>query len=433
MVKFSDICYLLESITGPNKLTEYSFIGSEPLFVLRVKNGRAELEDRIHGHRRSFYTPDPLDPVKISLPKLRLPKSPRLLGGFVGYVSYDCIRYWERVPDNGLSGLGLPDLEFGLFADGFVFDHRSRRSYYYSYIEDRSQYFLSLRNEDHSFSHSDPKSNVDKDRFEEMVRAAKGYIANGDIFQVVLSRRYELEVKGELTNFYERLRFINPSPYMYYLKFGRKRIVGSSPEMLVRVEGRKVETYPIAGTRPLTGDELENERLAKELLNDAKERAEHVMLVDLARNDLGRVCRFGTIKVPEFMTISRYSHVQHIVSRVIGELEEGHDYFDALKAVFPAGTVTGAPKVRAMEIIEELEPCKREVYAGGVGYFSFNENADFAITIRTLVSSGNKAFVQVGAGIVSDSLPENEWSETEHKAKAMLKALGVEDESSNTR
>jgi anthranilate synthase component 1 len=425
MAEFGDYCYLLESIIGPEKLTEYSFIGSEPLAVLRVRKGRAELEDRVNGHRHVFDVSDPLNPIKALIPKLKLPERPRFLGGFVGYVGYDCIRYWERVPDKGSSSLGLPDLEFGLFADGFIFDHKLGRAYYYSFIEDRSQYLLSLKNDAYTFSYSDPRSNVGKDRFEEMVRAAKEYIAGGDIFQVVLSRRYEFEVKGEPMGFYERLRLINPSPYMYYLKFGRNRIIGSSPEMLVRVEGRRAETYPIAGTRPLTDDERENERLAKELLNDAKERAEHVMLVDLARNDLGRVCRFGTIRVPEFMTINRYSHVQHIVSRVVGELEEGYDRFDALRAVFPAGTVSGAPKVRAMEIIEELEPCKREVYAGGVGYFSFNDNADFAITIRTLVSSGNKAFIQVGAGIVSDSIPENEWYETEHKAKALLKALGM--------
>lgn len=423
MAKFSNYCYLLESIIGPEKLTEYSFIGSEPLAVLRVKKGRAELEDRTNGHRHFFDVSNPLDPIKILLPKLRLPERPRFLGGFIGYVSYDCIRYWERIPDNGSSSLGLPDLEFGLFADGFVFDHKLGKAYYYSFIEDRSRYFLSLRNDAYTFSYSDPRSNIGKDGFEEMVRAVKEYIVNGDVFQVVLSRRYEFEVKGEPMGFYEGLRLINPSPYMYYLKFGKNRIIGSSPEMLVRVEGKKAETYPIAGTRPLTNDKLENERLTKELLNDAKERAEHVMLVDLARNDLGRVCRFGTVRVPEFMTVNRYSHVQHIVSRVVGELEEGHDRFDALRAMFPAGTVSGAPKVRAMEIIEELEPCKREVYAGGVGYFSFNGNADFAITIRTLVSSGSRAFIQVGAGIVSDSIPENEWYETEHKAKALLKAL----------
>ena len=252
---------------------------------------------------------------------------------------------------------------------------------------------------------------------------AKEYVVSGDIFQVVLSKRYEFRVKGDLIAFYRSLREINPSPYMYFFKAGDRQIVGSSPEMLVRVDNRVVETFPIAGTRPCVENQGENRRLAKELLADPKERAEHVMLVDLARNDVGKIAKFGSVHVPEFMKVHRYSHVQHIVSQVVGDLKENCECYDALRAVFPAGTVSGAPKVRAMEIIEELEPTRRGPYAGAVGYFSYNGNADFAITIRTLFADKDKAYIQVGAGIVADSVPEREWFETDHKAEALMKAL----------
>lgn len=389
---------------------------------MKVTSGKIEVKDKIDGYKQNFKASEPLQFLERLIPKLKLPTRPRLLGGLVGYISYDCVKYWERLAGNK-KGLGLPDLELGLFADGIVFDHRLGKSYYYSFIEDRSHLILNSNTSNYCLNYSEPRSNISKEMFEDMVMDAKDYIASGDIFQVVLSRRYEFNVKGELIPFYEQLKKINPSPYMYYLKFDDNEIIGSSPEMLVRVEGNIAETYPIAGTRPLTNDDGENERLAKELISDVKERAEHVMLVDLARNDLGKVCKYGSVNVPEFMVINRYSHVQHIVSRVTGELKDDYDCFDTLKAVFPAGTVSGAPKVRAMEIIEELEPCKREVYAGAVGYFSFSKNADFAIAIRTLASSKGRAYIQVGAGIVSDSKPENEWFETEHKAKALLKAL----------
>jgi anthranilate synthase component 1 len=255
------------------------------------------------------------------------------------------------------------------------------------------------------------------------VEKAKEYVTCGDIFQVVLSKRYEFNIKGDLTEFYRALRQINPSPYMYFLKAGDRQIVGSSPEMLVRVDNRQVQTFPIAGTRPCMADPAENRRLATELLADPKECAEHVMLVDLARNDIGRISKYGSVHVPEFMKVHRYSHVQHIVSQVVGDLRDDYECYDALSAVFPAGTVSGAPKVRAMEIIEELEPTRRGPYAGAVGYFSYNGNADFAITIRTLFADRDKAYIQAGAGIVADSVPETEWFETEHKAGALMKAL----------
>jgi anthranilate synthase component 1 len=272
-------------------------------------------------------------------------------------------------------------------------------------------------------AYDQPKVSFTKRRFEEAVEKAKDYIISGDIFQVVLSKRYDFRFEGNLMAFYRSLREINPSPYMYYFKAGNRQIVGSSPEMLVRVDNRVVETFPIAGTRPCVENQSENKRLAEELLADPKERAEHVMLVDLARNDVGKVAKFGSVHVPEFMKVHRYSHVQHIVSQVVGDLQDDKECYDALRAVFPAGTVSGAPKVRAMEIIEELEPTKRGPYAGAVGYFSYNGNADFAITIRTLFADGDKACIQVGAGIVADSIPEREWFETDHKAEALMKAL----------
>ena len=324
--------------------------------------------------------------------------------------------------------LDFPDVQLGVFDDGIVFDHRQRRAFYYYSNGNRLPEVDRLIKQPDDFealSYKQPKVNIAKEYFEKAVEKAKKYVASGDIFQVVLSKRYGFRVKGDLIEFYRALRRINPSPYMYFFKAGTKQIVGSSPEMLVRVDNRVVETFPIAGTRPNVENPVENRRLAKELLADPKERAEHVMLVDLARNDVGKISKFGSVSVPEFMEVHRYSHVQHIVSRVTGNLKEKCECYDALRAVFPAGTVSGAPKVRAMEIIEELEPSRRGPYAGAVGYFSYNGNADFAITIRTLFADKEKAYIQVGAGIVADSVPEREWFETDHKAEALMKALKI--------
>jgi anthranilate synthase component 1 len=324
--------------------------------------------------------------------------------------------------------LNFPDVQLGIFDDGIVFDHRQRRVFYYYSNDNRFSEVERLIKQPSDFgslSYKQPKVNVTKEHFEKAVEKAKEYVACGDVFQVVLSKRYEFRVRGDLVAFYRSLRTINPSPYMYFLKMGDKQIVGSSPEMLVRVDNRVVETFPIAGTRPCVEKPSENRRLAKELLADPKERAEHVMLVDLARNDVGKIAKFGSVHVPEFMRVHRYSHVQHIVSQVVGDLKEDCECYDALRAVFPAGTVSGAPKVRAMEIIEELEPTRRGPYAGAVGYFSYNGNADFAITIRTLFADKDKAYIQVGAGIVADSVPEREWFETDHKVEALMKALEI--------
>jgi len=351
----------------------------------------------------------------------------RFVGGALGYISYDAIRYIEKLPNQKPDELGFPDVEMGIFEDGFVFDHKINQAYYYFRGENRLFEILELLGEpgepEELFTFTQPTLNTSKEDFEAAVVKAKQYVTGGDIFQVVLSKRFQFQYSGSLLTFYKSLRQINPSPYMFYFKSDQRQIVGASPEMLVRVDNQKVITFPIAGTAPVTANAKENERLGNELLNDQKERAEHVMLVDLARNDVGRISGYGSVTVPEFMQIQQFSHVQHIVSQVTGDLKDGLESFDALKAVFPAGTVSGAPKVRAMEIIEELESSHRGPYAGAVGYFSCNGNSDFAITIRTLFSEGNKAYIQVGAGIVADSIPEKEWFETNHKAKALIKAL----------
>jgi anthranilate synthase component 1 len=347
-------------------------------------------------------------------------------GGLVGYFCYDLVRSLEKIPRVGLKRAGFPDAEFGLFEDGIVFDHIKGRSYYFCRDENRIDRVKSLVRESGRESQvvfGEPKSNLSQEEFCERVRRAKEYIASGDIFQVVLSRRYKIPFKGSLLRFYRALRKINPSPYMYYLKFRQREVVGSSPEMLVRKTRRTVETFPIAGTRPFTSDPSRNKALAAELLHDEKERAEHVMLVDLARNDIGRVCEYGTVHVPEFMKVQSYSHVQHIVSRVTGQLRQNSTGTDLFKAVFPAGTVTGAPKVRAMQIIEELEAGARGPYAGAVGYFSSNGNADFAITIRTLFAQHGYCYLQSGAGIVADSIPDREWIESERKTAALFTAM----------
>jgi anthranilate synthase component 1 len=280
-----------------------------------------------------------------------------------------------------------------------------------------------VKNKAAPFSYSKPKRNMTKKDFVKMVRKAKGYIYDGHIFQVVLAKSMRFSVKGNLIGLYAKLREVNPSPYMYMLKMSDRCIIGSSPEMLIRITKDYVETFPIAGTRQILQDEKKNEQLRQESLEDEKEIAEHTMLVDLARNDIGRVCDFGTVKVKEFMNVKRFSHVQHIVSHVVGRLQKNFDSYNSVKAVFPAGTVSGAPKIRAMQIIDELEPSLRGPYAGDVGYFSFNGSCDFAITIRSLFVNGGKAYIESGAGIVIDSDPELEWAETEHKANAILSAL----------
>jgi len=394
---------------------------------VQSKNGKTRIKNHQTGETTTKKTTDPLRLIEQLLNNQAVPNSRlRFVGGAVGYISYDAVRYWEKLPQNCRADFGFPDLEMGIFDDGFIFDHVSKQAFYYYRGENRLpevECLLKKGVDSQELSYHQPQVNTKKEDYETAVEKAKAYITAGDIFQVVLSKRYQLQMKGDLIPFYEYLRTINPSPYMYYYKSDDRQIVGSSPEMLVRVENRRVETFPIAGTKPISHDPKENNRLATELLADPKERAEHVMLVDLARNDLGRISKYGSVQVPEFMQVHQYSHVQHIVSQVIGELKDDLQSYDALRAVFPAGTVSGAPKVRAMEIIDELESARRGPYAGAVGYFSYNGNADFAITIRTLFADKNQAYVQAGAGIVADSVPEREWFETDHKAKALMQAL----------
>jgi anthranilate synthase component 1 len=273
------------------------------------------------------------------------------------------------------------------------------------------------------FHASEVTPNMDESKYSEIVNKAKKYIHDGDVFQVVLSRKFAFDTNGDNLTLYKTLRKLNPSPYMYHLKQGSKTIIGASPEMLVRITDDKVETFPIAGTRKITDNEEKNKALSEELIHDEKELAEHTMLVDLGRNDIGKVCKYGSVHPESLMEIKRFSHVQHIVSHVVGNLAPENDMFDAFQAVFPAGTVSGAPKVRAMEIIDELETEARGPYAGAVGYFSYNGCCDFAIAIRSIFIENDKGFVQSGAGIVSDSVAVNEFKETEHKAGAMLQAL----------
>ena len=345
----------------------------------------------------------------------------RYLGGAVGNIDYDAIRLFEKI--SGDMNLEKPIMEFGIYDDGILYDNKKKQFFYFYYGENRSEKIMKSEGEFGTFEISDITQNLDENEFKKIVTKAKEYVHSGDVFQVVLSRRFSFEGKGDYLRVYEKLRELNPSPYMFHLKMNDYTIIGSSPEMLLRVTGKDVETFPIAGTRKITEDEDKNEKLKIELQNDEKELAEHTMLVDLGRNDIGRVCEYGTVKVKELMEVKRFSHVQHMVTHVVGKLSDKHNMYDAFEAVFPAGTVSGAPKVRAMEIIQELEPTPRNTYAGAVGYFSFNGCCDFAIAIRSIFADKDKGFVQAGAGIVFDSIAENEFKETEHKANAMITAL----------
>ncbi len=436
--------YLLESSDGGEKVARYSFIGFNPIAKLTVSNGKVSFKSSDPALRET--QPDgenPLEILRNIMLKFELNSKPtaRFFGGFVGYFSYDLVRSIIELEENSTNDLKQPVCEFILAKNNIIFDHKEGKTYLLSHefsefdgdaVKDElnsiSKKIINFENPP-AKENGKPisfESNMSRKEFESSVRDAKEYIKAGDIFQVVLSQRFGTDFDGDQFKVFQRLKKINPSPYMYFLDFGDRKIAGSSPEMLVRVEDRRVETYPIAGTRPRGKDAAEDERLAKDLLADEKERAEHLMLVDLGRNDIGRVAEFGTVEVSKFMEIEKYSHVQHIVSEVVGELKPEMDEFHAFESIFPAGTVSGAPKVRAMEIIEELEPTRRGIYAGSVGYFSFNRNLDSAITIRTIEFEGNRAYVQAGAGIVADSVPEREYEETVNKGMALLKALEVE-------
>ncbi len=410
--------FLFESLTGPEVLAETSVMGFDPKIILKGYSDKVEITEG--GITETIQTNDPFAELKKLLGKSK-DQSYRYLGGAVGVVNYDAIRLVENIPDNHNSP--QPLMEFGIYDDGILYDNVHKRLFYFYHNQNRFNQFKMSVDSFEDFKATEVKPTTNQEKFSNMVNKAKQYIHDGDIFQVVLSRKFIFDADGDNLTLYKTLRRLNPSPYMYHLKQDTKTIIGASPEMLVRITNDKVETFPIAGTRKITDDVEKNKQLADELLHDEKELAEHTMLVDLGRNDIGRVCKYGTVHIEELMQIKRFSHVQHIVTHVVGNLAPENDMFDAFKAVFPAGTVSGAPKVRAMEIIDELETEARGPYAGAVGYFSFNGCCDFAIAIRSIFIDGNKGFVQSGAGIVSDSIAENEFKETEHKAGAMLQSL----------
>jgi len=411
--------FLFESLTGPEILAETSVMGFDPKIIVKGFSDRVEIQykdDTI----QTIQTNNPFEELKKLLGSVS-DQSHRYLGGAVGIVNYDAIRLIENIPKT--HDTPEPLMEFGIYDDGILYDNIHNKLFYFYYDENRFDQFKMSEGDFGEFQVSDITPNMNESEFSEIVNKAKQYIYDGDVFQVVLSRKFSFDSKGDHMALYKVLRKLNPSPYMYHMKQGSKITIGASPEMLIRVTNDVVETFPIAGTRKITDDEEKNKQLADELLHDEKELAEHTMLVDLGRNDIGRVCKYGTVHPEELMKIKRFSHVQHIVTHVVGKLDSKYDMFDAFQAVFPAGTVSGAPKVRAMEIIDELENEARGPYAGAVGYFSYNGCCDFAIAIRSIFIDGDKGFVQSGAGIVSDSVPEYEFKEIEHKAGAMLQAL----------
>jgi anthranilate synthase component 1 len=450
--------FLLESMEGSEKLARYSFIGIDPEFVISIgKTVNLVGREPFISIAREPEGNDPVAKIKTILSRFHYVnvKAPRFFGGLVGYFAYDSIySIFEKVrkgkPVSSKSSEDMPEACFMFTKDCIVIDHLDRKLYIFSspfltYDTDIEGEYKKCQERirviaDHILDLASGKkpeyakrsgnvrtafftSLVSRDTFERSVDLVKEHIVAGDIFQAVLSRRIDCRIAGDPFAVYAALRTINPSPYMYYLDFGDEKVIGASPEMLVRVEKRRVTTVPIAGTRPRGKTAAEDEQFAQDLLADAKERAEHTMLVDLARNDIGRVCRFGSVEVSEFMTIERFSHVQHIVSTVNGTLKDNLDCYDAFRSCFPAGTVSGAPKIRAMQIIDEQEPLPRGLYAGAVGYIGFDRNLDFAIAIRTIIVRHGTAYVQIGAGIVADSVPANEWTETENKAAAMVRAI----------
>lgn len=444
--------FLLESVEGGERTARYSFLGCNPFRIFESKGKTFKIFDSKGKVYKQGETTDPLLELQNLLSSFRPVHDknlPRFSGGAVGFFAYDMVRHFEKLPDDRPDDLRLPDCVFMITDSLLIFDHLKhtikvlsnalvessaplaykkaqlkvmRKVHLLSGLEKIKQAERARLTE---HKPSALKSNFTKKQYYEAVLKAKEYIRAGDIIQVVPSQRFERAVNSSPLSIYRALRSVNPSPYLYFLKFPSLQIIGSSPEMLVRVEGKEVDTRPIAGTRRRGVNEQEDRELADELMKDEKERAEHLMLVDLGRNDLGRVCDPGSVKLTEFMAVEKYSHVMHLVSNVHGALKHGKTAFDVIRACFPAGTVSGAPKIRAMEIIEELEPAKRGIYAGAVGYFDFSGNMDTAIAIRTIVLKGKTAYVQAGGGIVADSVPKKEYQETVNKAKALLKAIEI--------
>ena len=443
--------FLLESVEGGERIARYSFIGIQPRAEYILRNGQVEIKE--NGEIRTIQLGD--DPTRFLQEEMsrfstaRLPNAPRFTGGLVGYLGYESVRYFEPTLQSRITAAQIPDGIY-LLADTIVaFDHARRSIFLIANVLDGDVDAANQKLDQITERLSQPlppaskatitpseiRSNMTQETYETMVADAKEHIAAGDIFQVVLSQRFTRETSVEPFDVYRAVRRLNPSPYMFFFDFGLVDgeplfIVGSSPEMFVRLEGRTASLRPIAGTRPRGTDSEADAALAKDLLADPKERAEHVMLVDLGRNDLGRVCEYGTVKVSDFFTIERYSHVMHIVSHVEGTLRRGLTAFDLVRAAFPAGTVSGAPKVRAMEIISELEPDARGAYAGMIGYFGFDGAMDTCLAIRTMVGRGRTVSVQAGAGIVADSDPATEFQETVNKASAMLRAIDMAETNS---
>jgi anthranilate synthase component 1 len=457
-IQEGDWAFLFESVVGGERIGRYSFLGSGPFLRFQAHDRRVQIQELVGDARRlpppvELEHPDPLKLLEEKLGSFRAPQIPglpRFCGGAVGYSSYDTVRYVEHLPNPPPDDRGLPDLSFAFYDRMVIFDHVAKtvaavahahvdpRDLEGSYRRacgrvDRLVERLQQGVADLQLTDINPagevtrtaESNFAPADFEAAVEKCKEYIRAGDAFQVVLSQRFKTETRARPFDVYRSLRVVNPSPFMFHLKAGPVCLVGSSPEILVRVEGDKVTIRPLAGTRPRGKTEEEDLRLADELLADPKERAEHIMLVDLGRNDVGRVARYGTVQLTDVMTIERYSHVMHISSNVTGRMREGTTAFDALRAGLPAGTLSGAPKVRAMEIIDELEPHRRGPYGGAVGYVDFSGNMDTCIALRFLVLVGQTAYLQAGAGIVADSVPAVERQETIDKAKGLLRALEI--------
>ncbi len=445
--------FLLESIEGGDKWARYCFLGCGPSTVISTKGNTVTIDTRGKSRTEPLKDKNPLKVLKKLLSEYQPVQDeglPRFSGGAVGYIGYDMVRYFEDLPEDTEDDLDLPESIFVITDTILIFDNVTHKIKIVSNAHVKGEDLEKTYKETISkiealeqklkqglpkseFSDSSDNagdsppmtSNFEEEKFKEAVLKAKEYILEGDAIQIVLSQRLKFQVNQDPFTIYRALRTINPSPYMYFLNFGELQVVGSSPEVLVRLEGEEVQVRPIAGTRKRGQNEEEDVALEQDLLGDEKELSEHIMLVDLGRNDLGRISQVGSVNVNEQFTIERYSHVMHIVSNVKGVLKEGLDCFDVLEAAFPAGTVSGAPKIRAMEIIEELEPTRRGLYAGSVGYISFNGNMDTAIAIRTLLVKGNTAYLGVGAGIVADSIPQNEFEETMNKGKALLKAIDL--------
>jgi anthranilate synthase component 1 len=451
----SDYSFLLESVEGREKVARYSFLGHNPALIFQSKGRHIQLIYPKEKKTTRFETHnDPLSEIKKIMSDFKpvLVKGlPRFCGGFVGFIGYDTVRFFEDIPDTNPDTLKLPDAIFLLTDTILIFDHvnhtikiitnvmvdrRSKtaaqmKQSYCAAVTNIQKIERDFRNPSgvkikvgaRATACGRVTSNFTPRAFKDIVRKAKAHITKGDIIQVVLSQRFKAHIRQAPFSVYRNLRSLNPSPYMFFLKFKDFHLIGASPEMLVRLEGGLVQARPIAGTRQRGATESQDDQLEKELRRDLKERAEHLMLVDLGRNDLGRICKPGSVRVNEFMTVERYSHVMHLVSEVRGQLDSRFDSYDVLRACFPAGTVSGSPKIRAMEIIDELENVRRGPYAGCVGYFSFSGAMDTCITIRTIVIKDTVAFIQAGAGIVADSVPAGEYTESVNKAKALIEAI----------